>query len=373
VGCDPPADMTAVRRPATVATPDTAGEAMAGAQERLRGIDDASVTAWIVDHVEGLQGPFTWELIAGGHSNLTYRGTDAAGRRFVLRRPPLSHVLPTAHDMAREYTIIAALGPTPVPVPPALALCQDTGVNGTPFYVMGYVEGHVMHNADVAREVYGEAERRAAGESFIDVLADLHTVDPDAVGLGGLGRKEGYVARQLKRWYGQFQQSKQREVPEIDRVHEFLAGRIPDEQRVSVVHGDYRLGNCLTAGDGHVAAVLDWEICTLGDPLADVGYALSYWQQPDDPVPTDANAPSLVPGFPSRAELLERYAARSGADLSGIEFYMAFSYWKLACIVEGVYSRYLGGALDPSDIDLDDYRDRVVRLARAAEVTAERV
>ena len=338
-----------------------------GTDAGVRGIDIDAVTSWFVENVAGTTPPLRFELCVGGHSNLTYKVADAGGGAWVLRRPPLDHVLPTAHDMGREHRIIAALGPTPVPVPPAVGFCEDPTVNGAPFYVMGYVEGHVLHDADIAREVFGEEQRRAVGESFIDVLADLHEVDPDEVGLGGLGRKEGYIARQLKRWYGQWEQSKTREIPAVEAVHDVLQARIPDQGRASIVHGDYRLGNCLSTDEGRIAAVLDWEICTLGDPLADMGYVLATWPEPGEDALASRNAPSLVPGFPRRAEMLERYAARSGRDVSNIDYYVAFSLWKSACIVEGVYARYLGGALGDAEVHLDDFRERVQVLAHRAE------
>src|SRR5262249_51575621 len=280
---------------------------------------------WFESHVEGAKAPLEFTLIAGGHSNLTFKVTDAAGGGVVLRRPPLSHVLASAHDMGREHKIISALWPTPVPVPQALGFCPDPQINGAPFYVMRFVPGVVTHDAEIARRSLGEAERRSAGESFIDVLSDLHDVDVDAVGLGDLAKKEDYIARQLKRWYGQFQQSKTRELPAIDRVHDVLKAQIPQQGRASVVHGDYRLGNCITDPKrGKIVAVLDWAICPLADPLADLGSVLATWTQSTDPVAGAPGAPSRAPGFPSREEILERYAKRSGRDLSKIDYYVAF-------------------------------------------------
>ncbi|MBK9180387.1 MAG: phosphotransferase family protein [Acidimicrobiales bacterium] len=332
-----------------------------------RGIDPGPVTAWFVEHVPGVVPPLAFELIAGGHSNLTYKVTDAEGGRYVLRRPPLGHVLATAHDMGREHRIIAAVGPTAVPVAPALGLCADESVNGAPFYVMAYVDGHVLDTPEAARRVFpDEARRRVAGESLVDVLATLHGVDPDAVGLGDLGRKEGYVARQLKRWSTQWERSKTRELPAIEEVYERLAARIPEQGPAAIVHGDYRLGNCLVGDDGRVAAVLDWELCTLGDPLADVGYLLVYWTDPGGPEPPRQGDPSAAGGFPSRAELLDRYARATGRDLSGIDYYVAFSSWRLAVISEGVYARYVKGAMGDHEVDVSPFAEGVVRLAESA-------
>jgi len=294
----------------------------------------------------------------------------------VLRRPPTSHVLPTAHDMAREYRIIHALGPTPVPVPPALGLCTDEAVNGRPFYVMGFVDGHVLRDDTIAVRALTPEERRTAGEHLIDVLADLHAVDVDAVGLGDLGRREAYIERQLKRWYGQFQQSaalQHRSVPAVDTVHDFLASRVPPQGPATIVHGDYRLDNTVVGADARVAAVLDWELCTLGDPLADLGQLLVNWSEPGDTFVPLGHAPTLAPGFPSRADAQERYAARSGRDLAALDFYVAFGYWKLACILEGVFSRYAGGAGGGDQSGVDAFAGQIDALAAAAGETAGRL
>ncbi len=339
----------------------------------VEGIDDARVTAWFAEHVPGVEPPLAYELIAGGHSNLTFRVTDQAGGAWVLRRPPLRQVLATAHDMGREHRIISALGPTPVPVPPAVGYCDDPDVNGAPFYVMAFVDGHVLRDAASAERLLDEDQRRAAGLGLVDVLADIHAVDPDAVGLGDLGRKEGYIARQLKRWHGQFQQSKTRELPVIDEVHDHLAATIPEQGPATIVHGDYRLDNTMLGDDGRVVAVLDWEICTLGDPLADVGLLMVYWTEPDDEGAALLTAPTALPGFPRRRELLDRYAERSGRDLGAIDFYTAFGYWKLACIVEGVYARYVGGAMGSGRDGFEAFGQQVVRLAEQARAAAERI
>jgi aminoglycoside phosphotransferase (APT) family kinase protein len=337
------------------------------------GIELDRVTDWFATHIEGVTPPLRFTRIKGGHSNLTYEIDDAAGRRLVLRRPPLGHLLPTAHDMTREWRFISATHPTPVPVPPPLGFCEDTDVTGAPFYVMEFVEGHVLHDATVAEQFYDEAQRRVIGESFIDVLADLHDVDPDEVGLGDIARKEGYITRQLKRWYSQWNASKTRELPLVDELHDTLSARIPEQGPARIVHGDYRLGNCITAFDGPIAAVLDWEIATLGDPLADVGYVLSTWPEPGEGGPAHRMSPSIVPGFPTRSELLDRYAARSGRDVSTIDFYIAFSHWKSACIVEGVYARYLNGALDTTGVNVDAFKLSVEMSVQSASNALARI
>ncbi|MEX2539904.1 MAG: phosphotransferase family protein [Actinomycetota bacterium] len=334
------------------------------------GIEVDAVTHWMSRHVEDVEAPLVFMRIKGGHSNLTYEVRDANDRRLVLRRPPLGHLLPTAHDMTREWRFISAVHPTGVPVPPPLAFCEDVDVTGAPFYVMDFVEGYVLTGPSITAQHYDETARRGISESFVDVLADLHELDPDKVGLEDIARKEGYIARQLKRWYGQWNASKTRELPLVDEIHTELEGRIPDQGPARIVHGDYRLGNCITGSDGRIAAVLDWEIATLGDPLADLGYVLSQWTQPDEgPATAHRVSPTGASGFISRAELLDRYAERSGGDVSNSEFYVAFSHWKSACIVEGVYARYLGGALDTTGVDLDGLKrsvDLAASLSRAA-------
>ena len=239
----------------------------------LEGLDLATVGPWLEANVDGAVGPFEASLIGGGRSNLTFTVVGGDGTQFVLRRPPLGHVLATAHDMAREHKIIAAVGKTRVPVPPALGLCTDTEVNGAPFYVMGYVDGVVLDSAGEGRGARPGAAPARRASDLIDVLADLHAVDIDEVGLGDLARREGYIERQVKRWSTQWANSKTRELPAIDEVARRLGERLPVQQGAVIAHGDYRFGNCLTDPDvGRIAAVLDWELCTLGDPLADVGY-----------------------------------------------------------------------------------------------------
>ena len=336
-----------------------------------KGIDEAKVTPWLEANVEDLVAPVSYSLIAGGHSNLTYKVTDAEGGDFVLRRPPLGQVLATAHDMGREHRIISALGPTDVPVAPALAYCDDAEVNGAPFYVMRFVEGHILRDAATAEAALTPAQRRRAGESLVDVMADIHAVDPDAVGLGDLGRKEGYIERQLKRWYRQFEQSKLREVPDVDEVHDRLTRAVPDQGPATIVHGDYRLDNCMVDDDGNVNAVLDWEICTLGDPMADVGLLSVYWTDPDDDGAALGSSATTLDGFPRRSELIDRYAQRSGRDTSEVAYYTAFGYWKLACIVDGVYTRYAGGSMG-SDSGFEHFDAQVVRLAAQAKQTLEK-
>ncbi len=287
---------------------------------------------------------------------------------MVLRRPPLGNVLQSAHDMGREHRIISALFPTAVPVPEPLAFCDDLTVNDAPFYVMALVEGVVLEtSADAEREL-PEPSRGAVSRALIDVLADLHAVVPEDVGLGDLGRHDGYVERQLRRWHTQFQKSRSRDIPAIDEVHARLSARVPTQQRVSIAHGDYRLGNTLVAADGTVRAVLDWELCTLGDPLADLGWFMAWWPQPGESAThLHGDAPSLAPGFAGREELTARYAERTGLDVSDLDYYVALALWKLACISEGVHARYRAGVMgDHSAENAADFGERVFRLSAAA-------
>ena len=339
------------------------------------GIDRAGVEGWFEHHVEGVELPLAFERISGGHSNLTYGVRDAAGRRWALRRPPLGKRLGSAHDMGREHKVVSALGPTPVPVAPIVGLCEDESLNEAPFYVMEFVEGPILRGLAEAEAFPDEGDRRAIGERVADTLVDIHAVDPDAVGLGDLGRKEDYVARQLHRWQGQWEKSKTRELPVIDAVHERLQARIPAQGPATIVHGDYRLDNMILTPGGEVAAVVDWELCTLGDPLADVGLLMVYWPERggDEEEPIALGQPAnLAPGFPTSAELRNRYAERSGRDLSELDFFVALGYWKLAIILEGVYARYAAGQYGKVDPGIEHFARLVERLAEAAEAAESR-
>ena len=338
-----------------------------------QGIDADAVTAWLSERVD-VTPPLRFERIAGGQSTLTYRVFDGDGAlRWVFRRPPLGQVLASAHDMGRESRIIEALAPTDVPVAPLVGASLDDSVNGAPFYVMGFVEGHVVRGEGEAAKLTPEA-RRHAGEQIVDVMARIHAVDVDAVGLGDLGRKEAYVPRQLKRWYGQWEKSKSREIPAVDRVHDALLASVPEQGPAAIVHGDYRLDNCLLSDDGDVTAVLDWEICTLGDPLADLGLLVVYWGEEGSAFSALPGSATRAEGFPPASEMIERYAAASGRDVSQVDYYVAFGYWKLACILEGVYARYRGGAMGASDDGAWElFAKQVEMLADAAEATVQRM
>lgn len=342
------------------------------------GINVETVTAWMCSHIEGCTAPLTFDLIAGGHSNLTYAVTDAAGNRFVLRRPPLGQVLKTAHDMTREHKILSGLAGTSVPVPPVLGLCSDETVNGSPFYVMAFVDGIILRTEKDA-DALDETASGAVCESLIDVMARIHSVDVDAVGLGDLGKREDYIGRQLRRWHGQYEQSiaqlNGRSVVDLAAIHDRLASSVPPQQRTGIVHGDYRLDNCLITPQGQISAVLDWEICTLGDPLADLGLLMVYWADPSDAAVLPQSAYLTRPGFWRRSQLLDAYQRATGADLSAIDFYVAFGYWKLGCIISGVYARYAGGSMgsDVPESAVEGFRVMLGHIADAATDAADRI
>jgi aminoglycoside phosphotransferase (APT) family kinase protein len=330
------------------------------------GIDRAGVEGWFEANIAGSESPLSFRKISGGHSNLTYEVSDANGRRWALRRPPLGKRLGSAHDMGREQKVVSALAATEVPVAPIAGFCEDESVNEAPFYVMEFVEGPILRSQTEAEENFDEAERGEIGNRVADTLVDIHGVDVDAAGLGDLGKREDYVARQLHRWQKQWEGSKTRELPVVDEVHDRLVARIPEQGPATIVHGDYRLDNMILDDSGEVAAVVDWELCTLGDPLADVGMLFVYWAQPGDQLTALMQPPTLAAGFPTRDELMQRYAERSGRDLSELDFYVALARWKLAIILEGVYSRYSAGGYGKTDEGFEEFAKSVEKLAEAA-------
>lgn len=310
-------------------------------REQPPGLDLERLRAHLDRERPGLAGgPLRARLIEGGRSNLTYRVTDGTGS-WVVRRPPLGHVLATAHDMRREHRVISALHETPVPVPETLLLCEDESVIGAPFYVMELVEGTPYRTAAQLAPL-GPERTRAVVLSLVDTLVELHAVDPEAAGLGDFGRPEGFLERQLRRWGKQLAASKNRALPGIEELQSALGRALPASPAPTVVHGDYRLDNVLVGAGDTIEAVLDWEMSTLGDPLTDLGLLAMYSSDlglPQSPVSTTSGAP----GHPSPAELIERYAARSGRDVSSLAWYTAFAWFKLAVILEGIHYRFTLG------------------------------
>ncbi len=310
--------------------------------EPVPGLDLARFAAWFERACPGaVTGPLRARLLAGGRSNLTYEVSDGT-RIWVVRRPPLGHVLATAHDMGREYRVITALHSTEVPVPATYALCADAEVTGAPFYVMQRVDGTAYRRAEQL-ESLGPERTRTIALRTVDTLAALHGVDPDAVGLGDFGRPAGFLARQVRRWQQQLDASRSRPLAGIDELHDRLAAAPPDGGAAAIVHGDYKLDNLLVDRDDRVAAVVDWEMATLADPLADVGLFVVYQRLGDlggEPGVADAGA---APGYPGEEELLGRYQQDSGRDLSDLGFYIALACFKLAVILEGIHYRHLHG------------------------------
>ena len=332
------------------------------------GLDLDALRAWLGGRLSERVDPgaaLGAELIAGGRSNLTYLLTWGE-TRMVVRRPPLGHVLPTAHDMGREHRVLAALADTEVPVPRPLALCDDESVIGAPFYVMEYVPGRVLRTAEDAGDVTPEQAGQLC-EQLVRTLAAIHTVDVDAIGLAGFGRPDGYLERQLRRWQQQWDRSKTRDLPAYDTLVARLARHLPATGGKGLVHGDYRLDNALVRlePEPYVAGVVDWEMSTLGDPLADLGLTLTYWADPPDAeqekysgakrhewggggergwqIPVGATV-TAAPGFWSGRKFAERYAELTGTDLGDIAYYLAFGHFKLAVVLEGIHARYLQNA-----------------------------
>jgi aminoglycoside phosphotransferase (APT) family kinase protein len=337
------------------------------------GLDRDRLESWFRETLDGVVPPLRYERIAGGRSNLTFRVADAGDGSWILRRPPLGRTLGSAHDMGREHRILTGLDGADVPTPRPLALCDDESVTGAPFYVMELVDGLVLREEDDVRAAFDEDGRHRLGEALVDTLADLHAVDPDAAGLGELGRRDGYAERQLKRWKRQWDDSKTRELDAMDETHALLSERVPPQHDTAIVHGDYRLDNVIVTPGGEIAAVLDWELCTLGDPLADLGQLAVYWAEPGDEVVPLTRAPTLAPGFPTRDELVSRYAERSGRDVSQLDFFVALAYWKLAAILEGVYARYSAGAYGETSDEFRSFGEIVEQLADAAVAAARRL
>jgi aminoglycoside phosphotransferase (APT) family kinase protein len=292
----------------------------------------------------------TVERVRGGHSNETFFVTRDK-QEWVLRRPPRGPLLPTAHDVAREYRVLSALTSTSVPVPRPVLLCTDTNIIGAPFYLMERVHGVVIRAQLPPAFASDEASRADLGYELIDRLADLHAVDWQAAGLGDFGKPQGYLERQVRRWTGQLDASRNRPLPDLDAVTEWLTTHLPDSGPATIVHGDYRIDNAMYASEppARILSILDWEMATIGDPLADLGYLLSFWQESDDIGPElDDGSWGITaqPGFPTRAQLVARYAERTGRHLEHVAFYVALAIWKLAILLEGSYRRHLSGTTD---------------------------
>jgi aminoglycoside phosphotransferase (APT) family kinase protein len=311
------------------------------------GLDVPALSSWFALHVPGADGsqPLTCTLVAGGRSNLTFF-VDNGEQRWVLRRPPLGSLLPSAHDMGREVTVLRALAGGDVPVPRVRAFCEDVAVIGAPFYVMERVDGTIIRTATEARELSAE-QARAASLELIDVLVRIHAVDWRAAGLAGWGRPDEYLARQVRRWRDQWARSRARELSGLDELGRLLAESVPPSPPATIVHGDFRLDNAIfdTTAAPRVLAMLDWEMSTLGDPLTDLGLLMVYWDELGDtrpPLPV-ATRVTAAPGFLTRDQMVEEYVRRSGRAAEALPFYVVLGYFKLAIILEGIHRRHVLG------------------------------
>jgi aminoglycoside phosphotransferase (APT) family kinase protein len=316
------------------------------------GIDLERVTPWLVEHVPDLEPPLELTRVGEGQSNLTYRVHDASGRTIVLRRPPTGDILPSAHDMAREYRVLRGLASENMPVPRPLALCEDPEVTGAVFYAMEHVDGLVLTTLETAERLT-PAARAETGWSMVRTLVRLQSIDLEASGLADLRRPGSYASRQLRRWRRQWEASRTRDLPLVDALAERLDAKLPEETDVTVVHGDFHLLNVIVGPDGEVRAVVDWELCTVGDPLADLGLTIAYWNELGKPAGENRHLfrepITDLRGFPDAAELAAEYERASGRDLSPLGFWVAFAYWKIAVITEGVYRRWLDNPISGSN------------------------
>jgi len=316
-------------------------------------------------------GPIEAERIGEGHSNVTYL-VRRGDRRLVLRRPPRPPLPPSAHDVLREARLLRALEPTAARTPRVLATCAEDSVLGVPFYVMEEVEGHVI-TGEMPPALDSVADRARIGDELVDALVEVHAVDWQAAGLEGFGKPTGYLERQLRRFNGLWEHNKTRELEVVAEVGDWLAGNLPESPVSTIVHGDYRLGNVMVGPDSpaRVVAIFDWELATIGDPLADLGYMTVTWVARDDPEDTMFSSLSAVTraeGFPSREQMIARYEERSGRSMAALNWYQALALWKAAVFMEGNYKRFLAGASDDSFLAIFD--EGVPALAEKAREIA---
>jgi aminoglycoside phosphotransferase (APT) family kinase protein len=330
-------------------------------------VDEVALGRWLETNVDGFRGPFTLEKFSWGQSNPTYRIAAASGD-YVLRRKPFGQLLPSAHAVDREYRLIAALHPLGFPVPRPYALCSDPGVIGAIFYVMELAEGRAYTNG--ALPDFDAPQRRTIYEQLVDTLADLHNIDPAAAGLGDFGKPGNYFERQVARWTRQYRDSQTDDLPEMERLIDFLPRSLPEQSRVSIVHGDYRIDNVLFAEE-NLNAVLDWELATLGDPLADFSYLAMQWVMPADGTAGLSGLDLAMLGIPSLDEIARRYSARSGVPVAGqLDWYFAYNLFRLAGIVQGIKKRMIDGTASSSKAA--EMAARVPMLASAAWSFAEK-
>ncbi|MGV9252329.1 phosphotransferase family protein [Streptomyces sp. NPDC003697] len=314
------------------------------------GVDVPALTAWLAGQGSAVEPPITVTTISAGRSNLTFSVRDAVGAQYVLRRPPLGALESGAHDVLRERRILSALSATAVPVPRPVAECTDPDVIGAPFFLMDFVPGQTL-SPDTAAALSPEVKRNI-GRRLPEVLAQLHALDVTEIGLGDLRRDRGYVERQLRRWQRQFDALGLPAGSPLRTVADRLTARIPEPQGNSLLHGDYKAENVLLSPDGDVATVLDWELTSVGDPLADLGWLLVWWALPDNPGKWISPPATLAGGFPGHADLVNAYSARSPVDVSDLPYYVAFSYWRLSCINTTTRARFVAGAMGDKELDV---------------------
>ena len=334
---------------AATGAPHSRGEDVHGriSPDLTPGLDGAQLHRFLDRQCPGLMaGPLSAVLLEGGRSNLSYLVDDGVSQ-WVVRRPPLGHVLPTAHDMPREYRILQGLADTPVPVPRPIALCPDESVIGAPFYVMEFARG-TAYRSDSQLGAVGPLRTRSIAEALVDTLVVLHDVDPEAAGLSDVGRADGFLERQLRRWTSQLAASRSRELPGIERLVQRLGERVPQSSHSTIIHGDYRLENVLVDAD-RITAVLDWEMSTLGDPLTDLALLVCYGEAARAGV---FGGVGSAPGYPTSADLVQHYADDGGRDMATLPWYLGFAFFKLAVIAEGIHLRFTRGMTVGDGFDL---------------------
>jgi aminoglycoside phosphotransferase (APT) family kinase protein len=328
-----------------------------------------AVARWLAAHVAGFGATAQIIRLAGGRSNLTFLVTDDAGARVVLRRPPLGDHPANAHDVLREARLLQGLAGE-VPVPQVLATCEDRSVTGAPFVVLEFLDGLVLRDPTGVEAAVDVEGRASIGPALIDALAALHRVDPAQLGLGPLAERRDYLARQLRRWHENWQRTATRPLPALERAHAKLVEGAPEQLRSGIVHGDYRLDNCMLRrqpdGSFVVQGILDWELSTVGDPLADLGQFLVYWAEPADAATALHSPPTALPGFTGRTELAARYFEALGTDPVPVDYHLAFNWWKTACIVENVYGRMLSGSMGTTDRAPESFGEQAAGLAEEA-------
>ncbi len=335
--------------------------------QQVVGLDSDAVGRWLATLGIQFEAPLRFQRIGLGQSNLTYRVSDAAGRAWVLRRPPLGHLLASAHDVMREARIIAALADTDVPVPQILGTTVDSEFSEVPLVLMEFVDGLVVDTMGVA-EALTPQQRRQIALDLPRTLAKIHAVDLEQVGLADLASHKPYAQRQLKRWAGQWELSKTRELPELDDLTRRLVAAAPEQREISLVHGDFHLRNLITSREtGEIVATLDWELSTLGDPLADMGSLLTYWAEPGEATAGDY-APSTLEGFPDRAEMTRLYLEATGRDSAALRYWHVLGLWKLAIIAEGVMRRAMDEPQNKASAGTPDTTWIDARVHKAREI-----